>query len=131
MSCRPGSDSLFSPLHVPDIQAEVISRGLAASISDMTIWRWLEEDAVKPWTHRSWIFPRDPDFEAKAARVLDLYVRQLEGQQLKSDELRTHARPASGAPSCRRPLGGSGYEPGSKSSHGRHNAQQPRNSSKS
>jgi hypothetical protein len=76
----------FSRLHVPDIQAEVISRGLAASISDMTIWRWLDEDAVKPWTHRSWIFPRDPDFEAKAARVLDLYVRQFEGQQLKSDE---------------------------------------------
>jgi hypothetical protein len=53
----------FSRLHVPDIQAEVISRGLVASISDMTIWRWLDEDAVKPWTHRSWIFPRDPDFE--------------------------------------------------------------------
>jgi hypothetical protein len=45
----------FSRLHVPDIQAEVISRGLVASISDMSRWRWLEEDAVKPWTHRSWI----------------------------------------------------------------------------
>jgi DDE superfamily endonuclease len=76
----------FSRLHVPDIQAEVISRGLVASISDMTIWRWLDEDAVKPWTHRSWIFPRDPDFEPKAARVLDLYARQVEGQELKSDE---------------------------------------------
>ena len=48
----------FSRLHVPDIQAEVINRGLVASISEMTIWRWLEEDAVKPWTHRSWIFGR-------------------------------------------------------------------------
>ena len=76
----------FSRLHVPDIQAEVISRGLVASISGMTIWRWLDEDAIKPWTHRSWIFPRDPDFEPKAARVLDLYARQFEGQELKSDE---------------------------------------------
>ena len=33
-------------------------------------WRWLSEDAIKPWTDRSWIFPRDPGFEPKAARVL-------------------------------------------------------------
>ena len=31
---------------------------------------------------RSWIFPRDPDFEAKAGRVLDLYAREWEGQPL-------------------------------------------------
>jgi len=41
-----------------------------------TIWRWLTEDAIRPWTHRSRIFPRDPDFEAKASRVLDLYARE-------------------------------------------------------
>ena len=63
----------FFPLRVPDIQAEVVSRGLVAPISGMTIWRWLNEDAIKPWTHRSWIFPGDPDFEPKAARVPDLY----------------------------------------------------------
>jgi hypothetical protein len=28
----------------------VIRRGLVASISDTTIWRWLDEDAIKPWT---------------------------------------------------------------------------------
>lgn len=76
----------FSRLQVPDIQAEVLRGGLVASISDMTIWRWLDEDAIKPWTHRSWIFPRDPDFEPKAARVLDLYARQFEGRALTPDE---------------------------------------------
>ena len=76
----------FSRLQVPDIQAEVVSRGLVASISGATIWRWLNEDAIKPWTHRSWIFPRDPDFEAKAGRVLDLYARQFEGRNLLPDE---------------------------------------------
>ncbi len=50
----------LSRLHIPDIQAEVVSRGLVAEISGTTIWRWLDEDAIKPWTHRSWIFPRDP-----------------------------------------------------------------------
>jgi hypothetical protein len=64
----------------------VIRRGLVASISDTTIWRWLDEDAIKPWTHRSWIFPRDPDFGPKAARVLDLYAGEWDGRPLKDDE---------------------------------------------
>jgi DDE superfamily endonuclease len=76
----------LSRLHVPDIRAEVISRGLVASISGATIWRWLDQDAIKPWTHRSWIFPRDPNFEAKAGRVLDLYARQFEGRDLLADQ---------------------------------------------
>jgi hypothetical protein len=76
----------LSRLHIPDIQSEVLTRGLVASISGSTIWRWLDEDAIKPWTHRSWIFPRDPDFEAKAGRVLDLYAREYEGRELKPDE---------------------------------------------
>ena len=71
---------------MPDIRAEVIRRGLVASISDTTIWRWLSEDAIKPWTYRSWIFPRDPAFEAKAGRVLDLYAGGWEGRPLGDDE---------------------------------------------
>jgi len=76
----------LSRLHVPDIQAEVISRGLVASISGTTIWQWLSEDAIRPWRHRSWIFPRDPEFATKAGRVLDLYARKFEGQRLKTGE---------------------------------------------
>lgn len=72
----------LSRLHVPDIRAEVVSRGIVAEISGKTIWRWLSEDAIRPWAHRSWIFPRDPHFEAKAGRVLDLYGRQWEGKVL-------------------------------------------------
>ncbi len=54
----------LSRLQVPDIRAEVLRRGLVAEISETTIWRWLSDDAIAPWRHRSWIFPRDPDFEA-------------------------------------------------------------------
>ena len=39
-----------------------------------------------PWYHRSWIFPRDPDFAAKAGRILDLYARQWQDKPLKDDE---------------------------------------------
>ncbi|GAA4387051.1 IS630-like element ISMsm5 family transposase [Tsukamurella soli] len=69
-----------------DLAAEVVGRGVAASISASTVRRWLRGDAIKPWQHRSWIFPRDPDFAAKAGRVLDLYARTWEGRPLGDDE---------------------------------------------
>ncbi len=72
----------LSRLHVPDIAAEVRSRGIVAEISGTTIWRWLSEDAIRPWKQRSWIFPRDAQFEAKAGRVLDLYARTWAGKPL-------------------------------------------------
>jgi hypothetical protein len=72
----------LSRLHVPDIAAEVAARGIVAEISGTTIWRWLSDDAIRPWRQRSWIFPRAPDFEARAGRVLDLYAGCWEGKTL-------------------------------------------------
>jgi hypothetical protein len=69
-----------------EIATEVMSRGIVAKISGSTIWRWISEDAIKPWQYRSWIFPRDPQFEQKAARVLDLYQGIWQGSALRSDE---------------------------------------------
>jgi hypothetical protein len=63
----------LSRFSMSEIKREVIRRGIVASIGETTIWRWLSQDAIRPWTHRSWIFPRDPDFAHKASRVLDLY----------------------------------------------------------
>jgi hypothetical protein len=34
--------------------------------------RILADDTLKPWQYQSWILIRDPQFAAKAARVLDL-----------------------------------------------------------
>ena len=76
----------LSRLFVPDIQKEVIRQGIVASISGSTVWRWLDHDAIRPWTFRSWIFPRDPHFEAKAGVVLDLYARQFEGKALGDND---------------------------------------------
>jgi hypothetical protein len=63
----------------------VVERGLTDA-SASTIWRWLSEDAIKPWQVRSWIFRRDPDFRDKAGRVLDLYARRFEGRLLHPGE---------------------------------------------
>jgi len=64
----------------------VIERGVTDA-SASTIWRWLHDDALKPWQQRSWIFPRDPCFAEKASRVLDLYQRRFQGRRLRPDEL--------------------------------------------
>ncbi len=69
-----------------DIARHAQRSGLVASISASTIWRWLHEDAIRPWQHRCWIFPRDPDFQRKAERILDLYERRWQGEPLRADE---------------------------------------------
>jgi hypothetical protein len=72
----------LSRLSIPDIRREAVRRGLVASIGDTTLWRWLAEDAIRPWAHRSWIFPRAPDFKEKAERVLELYEGSWWGKKL-------------------------------------------------
>jgi hypothetical protein len=70
----------------PDLADEIVARGIAWAISPSTVRRILAADALKPWQHQSWIFIRDPDFAAKAARVLDLYARTYQGIGLADDE---------------------------------------------
>ena len=65
-----------------ELAAEVVARGICEQISGVTVWRWLSEDAIKPWQHRSWNFPRDPEFTVKAGRILDLYGGRWEGELL-------------------------------------------------
>jgi transposase len=65
-----------------ELAAQAVTEGLVEAISSSTVRRWLHGDAIKPWRYRSWIFPRDPDFAAKAARVLDLYGRVVDGVAL-------------------------------------------------
>jgi transposase len=76
----------LSKLTIPEVQRVVLERGLVASISGITIWRWLDADAIKPWRYRSWIFPRDPAFAERAGCVLDLYAGIRKGEPLNSDD---------------------------------------------
>lgn len=76
----------LSRLSSADIAREVERAGIVAAISGTTVWRWLSEDAIRPWQHRSWIFPRDPAFAEKGGRILDLYAGQWDGMPLRPDE---------------------------------------------
>jgi hypothetical protein len=55
---------------------------LDKTISRATVWRILDEDSIKPWQYEHWIFPRAPDFFAKAAVVLDLYQGYWQDERL-------------------------------------------------
>jgi len=69
-----------------ELRQQLIATGLVDDISTTTLWRWLDADAIKPWQHRSWIFPRDPEFAAKAGVALDLYEGGFAGRALGADE---------------------------------------------
>jgi transposase len=88
MACEPPAARAvpLSRWSSAELAAQAVAEGLTVRVSASTVRRWLAEDAIKPWQHRSWIFPRDPDFAAKAARVLDLYQRVWEGVALGEDE---------------------------------------------
>ena len=63
----------------PELLAEVTRAGTDCELSASSVLRILAEHPVKPWQYRSWISPRDPDFAAKAAVILDLYQGYYQG----------------------------------------------------
>lgn len=103
-----GDPELFPPLVVAELKALAcelpattgvpllrwscgeLSRELSmrevAEMSASTVWRTLRGDAIRPWRHRMWIFPRDPNFATKAAVALDLYARIFDGEALGENE---------------------------------------------
>jgi len=70
LPCRRGLP--LSRWSVAELRHEAVASGIVAQISGTTLWRWLSQDALRPWHHRSWIFPRNPQFARKAGRVLEL-----------------------------------------------------------
>jgi transposase len=69
-----------------ELRNELLATGLVEAVSTTTLWRWLHEDALQPWRHHPWIFPRDPDLAANAGVVLDLYQRLFDGAPLGEDQ---------------------------------------------
>jgi hypothetical protein len=68
-----------------DLQRRLEDR-LGRDISRSTVWRMLDRAAIRPWQHRTWVFPRAPDFHEKASRILDLYARVFKGEPLGADD---------------------------------------------
>jgi transposase len=67
----------------PELAAELAAQGLASGpVSASSVLRILAENPVRPWRYQSWIFPRDPGFEARAEVILDLYQGFYQGKPL-------------------------------------------------
>jgi hypothetical protein len=87
VACEPPAEGApLSRRSVADVHRLVIERGISEA-SASTVLRWLRADAIRPWQHRSWIFATDPDFAAKAGRVLDLYQGRWEGELLHPGDM--------------------------------------------
>ena len=80
----------------PELQAEIARAGLARQLSVSSVLRILAEHPVKPWQYQSWICPRDPDFAARAAVILDLYQGFYQGKRLRPGDriLSVDAKPS-------------------------------------
>ena len=102
----------FSRFSCEDIAREAVRRGIVASISGRTIWRWLDADAIRPWSYRSWIFPRDKRFAEKAGRVLDLYQGVWEGETLGPNDYVISADEKTSIQARKRVAEGQGPAPG-------------------
>jgi len=67
----------------PELAAELTAQHLvSAPMSVSSLLRILAENPVRPWQYQSWIYPRDPDFAAKAKVILDLYQGFYQGEPL-------------------------------------------------
>src|SRR3972149_3473080 len=99
--CRPRSGVPLSRWSRTALRRAVLAQGLVAEISGTTIWRWLSQDAIRPWRYRSWLFPRGPAFATKAGPILDLYAGRWQGRPLgpRADVGAPRAPPACSGPS--------------------------------
>ena len=80
----------------PELLAEVARAGAPDELSASSVLRILAEHPVKPWQYQSWICPRDPDFEARASVILDLYQGFYQGTPLQPGDriLSVDAKPS-------------------------------------
>jgi transposase len=89
----------------PELATELRSQGLVSVISPSSVLRILAEHPIKPWQYQSWIFPRDPDFAAKATVILDLYQGFYQGKRLRPGDriISVDAKPSIQARARRHP----------------------------
>ena len=58
-----------------DLQWAVLEKGITDTISVATIWRLLDQAAIKPHRWHYWLHSRDPDFDLKMLDIVELYLK--------------------------------------------------------
>ena len=60
-----------------DLTRAVIQSGIVESICPATVWRLLEQMAIKPHRWHYWLNSPDPDFDIKMQDVVSLYLKAI------------------------------------------------------
>lgn len=76
----------FSRLSLSELQTYLHEQKVVEHISIGKLWSLLDQDAIRPWYYRSWLFPRDPHFVEKANPILDLSQGVFEDHTLRARE---------------------------------------------
>ena len=61
-----------------DLAQASVTQQIVASISRSTVWRLLDQAAIKPHRGHYWLHSPDPQFERKMLEIVDLYLRAQE-----------------------------------------------------
>lgn len=72
----------LSRFSTAEVRQWLLDEQVVAAVSVATVWRWLHQDALRPWFYHSWLSRRDPQFLDKAGPILDLYHRRWQGKPL-------------------------------------------------
>lgn len=80
LACQPPRQHGHPITHwsITDLARAVIQNQIAHSIGQSTIWRLLDQAAIKPHRWHYWLNSNDPDFYPKMYDVVDLYLNALE-----------------------------------------------------
>jgi hypothetical protein len=60
-----------------DLVRAAVEQTIVSSISPVTIWRLLDQAALKPHRWHYWLNSNDPQFEAKMQELVGLYLQAL------------------------------------------------------
>lgn len=74
----PEQDCPITHWSMVDLQRAVLQKGIAEGISAVTIWRLLDQAAIKPHLWHYWLNSNDPDFDRKMQDIVDLYLQAPE-----------------------------------------------------
>ena len=110
---RPPVPPLEGPLARLSVN-DVLRRAWEADlrISYSTVWRILQQDAIRPWFQKQWLFPRDPNLLEKAAPILDLYHGRWQGERLGPRDVVLCGDERTRLQALTRPYAGSATAPG-------------------
>ena len=60
-----------------DLCRAAVEKGIVGSIASATIWRLLDQAAIKPHHWHYWLNSHDPDFDVKMQDIVGLYLKAL------------------------------------------------------